>query len=171
MLPPPLYFLPHPQLISPLPSLSLSPRRWGEWEESMLPGATGRLSVPSSYTNGRISAPHKNNEKIMGSNVTRSVPIISWHPLAQRHLVPDVGTAATVLYEKKAGLEWIHSPPVYWLVVLVIRLCACMPAYMCAQVCLWMCVFVCMYVSVSRSHIKVTLHLYECLTEYVVVLI
>lgn len=36
-------------------------------------------ALPSPYTNARISAPRTSNQKIMGSNAARSVPIISWH--------------------------------------------------------------------------------------------
>lgn len=46
----------------------------------------------------------------MGSNAARSVPIISWHQPAQRHLVPDLGAAAALPHEKKVGLGLIsHS--------------------------------------------------------------
>lgn len=46
----------------------------------------------------------------MGSNAARSVPIISWHQPAQRHLVPDLGAAAALPHEKKVGLDLIsHS--------------------------------------------------------------
>lgn len=46
----------------------------------------------------------------MGSNAARSVPIISWHQPAQRHLVPDLGAAAALPGEKKVGLGLIsHS--------------------------------------------------------------
>lgn len=46
----------------------------------------------------------------MGSNAARSVPIISWHRPAQRHLVPDLGAAAALPHKKKVGLGLIsHS--------------------------------------------------------------
>lgn len=46
----------------------------------------------------------------MGSNAARSVPIISWHQPAQRHLVPDLGAAAALPHEKKVGLDFNLTP-------------------------------------------------------------
>lgn len=46
----------------------------------------------------------------MGSNAARSVPIISWHRPAQRHLVPDLRAAAALPHEKKVGLDFNLAP-------------------------------------------------------------
>jgi len=58
-------WLPYPPAPPPLPSadLSLHPQEGAREVGRIFSVAAGgdRLSVPSTYTNGRISAPHKNN--------------------------------------------------------------------------------------------------------------
>lgn len=70
----------------------------------------------------------------MGSNAARSVPIISWHRPAQRHLVPDLGAAAALPHEKKVGLGLI-SHPILLLTVCMVPYtkggCACVSVSVC----------------------------------------
>lgn len=76
----------------------------------------------------------------MGSNAARSVPIISWHRPAQRHLVPDLGAAAALPHKKKVGLGLIsHS---------ILLLTVCMGLYSKKWAC--MCVSVCLLLWDSR---------------------
>jgi len=67
----------------------------------------------------------------MGSNAARSVPIISWHRPAQRHLVPDLGAAAALPHEKKVGLVLISDP--------ILLLTVCMVPYSKVSVCVHVC--------------------------------
>lgn len=70
----------------------------------------------------------------MGSNAARSVPIISWHRPAQRHLVPDLGAAAALPHEKKVGLGLISHPVLLLTVCMVlyskvsVHVCQCLSA-------------------------------------------
>lgn len=93
----------------------------------------------------------------MGSNAARSVPIISWHQPAQRHLVPDLGAAAALPHEKKVGLGLISHP--------ILLLTVCVVLYSKVSVCESVCA--CVPVSVCSSELvdiyhreKVRLHLY-----------
>lgn len=70
----------------------------------------------------------------MGSNAARSVPIISWHQPAQRHLVPDLGAAAALPHEKKVGLGLISRSILLLTVCMVlyskvsVHVCQCLSA-------------------------------------------
>lgn len=89
----------------------------------------------------------------MGSNAARSVPIISWHRPAQRHLVPDLGAAAALPHEKKVGLGLISHP--------ILLLTVCMVLYSKVSVCACVSVSVCPSEMVDIYHReKVRLHLY-----------
>lgn len=92
----------------------------------------------------------------MGSNAARSVPIISWHRPAQRHLVPDLGAAAALPHEKKVGLGLISHP--------ILLLTVCVVLYSKVKS---VCVRACVWVSVCPSEMvdiyireKVWLHLF-----------
>lgn len=94
----------------------------------------------------------------MGSNAARSVPIISWHQPAQRHLVPDLGAAAALPHEKKVGLALISHP--------ILLLTVCMVLY--SKVSVYeserLCVSVCLplwdgwYISQRKGEIAFILH-------------
>lgn len=93
----------------------------------------------------------------MGSNAARSVPIISWHRPAQRHLVPDLGAAAALPHKKKVGLALISHP--------ILLLTVCMVLY--SKVSVYESASACVSVSACPSEMvdiyhreKVRLHLY-----------
>lgn len=96
----------------------------------------------------------------MGSNAARSVPIISWHRPAQRHLVPDLGAAAALPHEKKVGLGLISHP--------ILLLTVCMVLYSKVSVCECACVSVSVcpsevvdiYISQRKSELAYILHVW-----------
>lgn len=98
----------------------------------------------------------------MGSNAARSVPIISWHQPAQRHLVPDLRAAAALPHEKKVGLGLISHPILLLTVCVVLyskvsvceSVCACVR--MCASLCLLL--WAGWYISQRKSEVAFILH-------------